>query len=297
MRINATTLFVIATAIWGSTWLGIKYQLGVVAPEVSVAYRFGLAALLLALWCMSTGRSLRFPLREHAWLVALGALLFGFNYVGVYWAERYVASGLVAVLFATLVFLNQIGMRLVYGVPLRARTIVAAVIGVTGVALLFLPELKLAQGGGSAAYGIAFGLGATALASGGNMVAIRNQRAGIPTMAGNAWGMAYGALVAAAIAVAEGVPWTFDPRPGYIISLAYLSVFGSIIAFWAYLTLIRRVGPGPAAYTSISTPVVALALSTLFEGYQWTWIAVCGVALAVAGTWLATKSPDPQPAR
>lgn len=297
MRINATALFVIGTAIWGSTWLGIKYQLGIVAPDVSVAYRFALAAVLLALWCLASGRSLRFPLREHVWLIALGALLFGFNYVGVYWAEQYVASGLVAVLFSTMVFLNQVGMRVVYGVPLRARGIGAATMGVAGVALLFLPEFKQAQSGGLAAYGVVFGLGATVLASAGNLVAIRNQRAGIPTMAGNAWGMAYGALVAALTATAQGLPWTFDPRPGYIISLLYLAVFGSIIAFWAYLTLIRRVGPALAAYTNVSIPVIALVLSTLFESYHWTWIAVSGVALAVAGTWLATTSRDPQPAR
>src|SRR5439155_8856395 len=150
---GAAGLFAISTAIWGSTWLAIKYQLGVVAPEVSVAYRFALAALLLALWCMFTGRSLRFPLREHAWLAMFGATLFGLNYVGVYWSEQYVTSGLVAVLFSTIVFMNPIGMRLAFGTPLSARTFVAATLGVVGVALLFLPELSQASHGGSAGYG------------------------------------------------------------------------------------------------------------------------------------------------
>lgn len=285
--VGVSGLFLIATAIWGSTWLVIKYQLGVVAPEVSVAYRFALAAALLALWCAATRRSLRFSLRNHADLSALGVMLFGLNYVGVYWAERYVTSGLVAVMFSTIVFMNPVGMGMVFGTPLTARTLVAATLGVAGVILLFVPELAQVRRGGDTAYGIAFGLGATLIASGGNLVAIRSQNAGIPTFPGTAWGMAYGALTAALVALVEGVPWTVDAQPAYLISLAYLAVFGSIVAFGAYLTLLKRVGGGPAAFVGVATPVIALALSTLFEGYRWTWVALAGVVLAVLGNWLA----------
>jgi drug/metabolite transporter (DMT)-like permease len=294
MRIGAIGLFAVASAIWGSTWLAIKYQLTGVAPEVSVAYRFALAAALLAAWCLGTGRSLRFSRQDHAYLAAVGATLFGLNYIGVYWAEHFVTSGLVAVLFSTIVFLNPIGMRVFFGTPLTARTFTAAAMGVAGVALLFLPELVEARGGGAAAYGIAFGLGATVIASGGNLIAQRNQRAGIPTLAGNAWGMAYGALVAAVAASVQGVEWTFDARPGYLVSLAYLALFGSVVAFGAYLTLLRRIGAARAAYTAVATPVIALALSTLFEGYRWTWVGALGVALAIAGITLALR---PQRAR
>src|SRR5713101_6280838 len=153
MRLETTGLFIICSAIWGSTWLAIKYQLGAVAPELSVAYRFGLAAIVLFAWCAATRRSLRFSAREHGYLAALGVTLFGLNYIGVYWAERYVASGLVAVLFSTIVFMNPVGMRLVFGTPLAARTFVAAALGVAGVALLFLPELTQASYGGAAGYG------------------------------------------------------------------------------------------------------------------------------------------------
>ncbi|MGH8850895.1 MAG: DMT family transporter [Casimicrobiaceae bacterium] len=289
MPIGATWLFVIASAIWGSTWFAIKYQLSDVAPEVSVAYRFALAAGLLGAWCMATGRSLRFSRRDHGWLAALGVTLFGLNYISVYRAEVYVTSGLVAVLFSIIVFLNPIGMRVFFGTPLTARTFVAAALGVAGVALLFLPELAQARSGGAAAYGVVIGVGATVIASGGNLVAQRIQRAGIPTFSGNAWGMAYGAMAAAAAAFAQGEHWTFDARPGYVLSLAYLAVFGSVIAFGAYLTLLRRVGATRAAYTAVATPVIALALSTLFEGYRWTWVSALGVVLAVAGNWLALR--------
>jgi len=285
--VGVVGLFVTATVVWGSTWLAIKYQLGNVAPEWSVAYRFALAAVLLAIWCVATGRSMRFSARNHFFLAALGITLFGLNYICVYWAERYVASGLVAVVFSTIVFINPIGMRFAFGTPLSARMFIAATLGVAGIALLFLPELTAARNGGDAALGVAFGLIGTVVASGGNMVAMRNHDAGIPTFPGTAWGMAYGAVTAVVVAIVEGVPMTFDMSAQYLLSLAYLSVFGSVVAFGAYLTLLKRVGGGPAAFVGVATPIIALALSTLVEGYRWTWIAVLGVVLAVIANWIA----------
>ena len=283
-------LFLTATLIWGSTWLGITFQLGVVPPEVSVAYRFALAALLLGAWCAWRGVPLRFSRRDHAFLAGTGATLFGFNYVTVYWAERFVPSGLVAVVFSTIVFMSPVGMRLAFGTPLSARTLVAATLGVAGVALLFLPELDAARHGGNAALGIALALVSTIIATAGNLFAVRNHQAGLPTFPATAWGMAYGALAAALSAAVTGAAWTFDPRPAYVISLLYLAVFGSIAAFGAYLTLLKRVGAAPSSFVGVATPVVAMLLSTLFEGYRWTWVAVLGVVLAVAGNVLALRT-------
>ena len=282
-------LFLTATLIWGSTWLGITFQLGVVPPEVSVAYRFALAALLLGAWCAWHGVPLRFSRRDHAFMAGTGATLFGFNYVTVYWAERFVPSGLVAVVFSTIVFMSPVGMRLAFGTPLSARTLVAATLGVAGVALLFLPELDAARHGGNAALGIALALVSTIIATAGNLFAVRNHQAGLPTFPATAWGMAYGALAAALSAAVTGAAWTFDPRPAYVISLLYLAVFGSIAAFGAYLTLLKRVGAAPSSFVGVATPVVAMLLSTLFEGYRWTWVAVLGVALAIAGNVLALR--------
>src|SRR6202140_2685909 len=217
MRMGTTALFVICSAIWGSTWLAIKYQLGAVAPELSVAYRFGLAPIVLFAWCAATRRSLRFSARAHRYLAALGVMLFGLNYIGFYWSERFVTSGLVAVLFSTIVFMNPVGMRLAFGTPVTARTLIAATLGVGGVALLFLPELDQATHGGSAGYGVALALGATVIACGGNLIAMRNHKAGIPTFPGTAWGMAYGAASAALVAIGRGVPWTFDTGAAYLL--------------------------------------------------------------------------------
>jgi len=290
MRIPNTTLFVIASGIWGSTWLAITYQLGTVPPQVSVAYRFALAALMLAAYCLATRRSLRFPRRAHPMLALFGATLFGLNYIGVYLAERYVASGLVAVVFSTIVFMSPVGMRIVYKEPLTLRTLFAAALGVTGVALLFLPELRAARNGGAAAVGIGLAFGSTAIATIGNMVAVRNYKIGLPTFPATTWGMAYGALSAAMVAFILGVPWTFEWTAGYTLSLVYLALFGSVIAFGAYLTLLKNVGAAPSSFVGVATPVIALLLSTLFEGYRWTWVSVIGIVLAVAGNWLALRA-------
>jgi drug/metabolite transporter (DMT)-like permease len=131
------------------------------------------------------------------------------------------------------------------------------------------------------------GLVATAIASAGNLAAMRNHDRGIPVLSGTAWGMAYGALSAAVVVALSGARWDFDAHASYVLSLVYLAVFGSVIAFGAYLTLLKVIGAGPASYVSVATPIVAMALSTLFEGYRWTPIAVFGVVLAVTGNWLA----------
>ena len=287
---SPTALFAIATLIWGSTWLAITFQLGVVEPEVSVVYRFALAAAILFVWCAARGQRLKFQPRTHAWLVLQGSTLFGLNYVGVYLAEQYVASGLVAVAFSTLVFIVPISSRLVFGTPVPARVALGAVIGVAGVASLFLPELRAATVGGAAALGVAFALGSTVIAAIGNLVTVRLQSDKVPTISGTAWGMSYGALTAAAIAWTSGSAWAFDWGFEYVASLLYLSVFGSIIAFVTYFQLLERVGANRASFTAVAIPVVAMALSTVLEGYRWTTTAAFGAALAFAGNYLALSA-------
>ena len=286
---SPVSLFTISTLIWGSTWFAIKFQLGVVSPDVSVAYRFALGAIVLAAWCLVTGRSLRFDVREHVYVALQGVLMFGLNYVGVYYAERYTTSGLVAVVFSTIVFMNPIAAHWLFGTAVTLRTLVAAVLGVVGVTLLFVPELWQARHGGDIALGFVFGIGSTLVASAGNMAAMRNQRALIPVLSSTAWGMLYGAATAAIMAFIAGASWTIDLRAPYLLSLAYLAVFGSVIAFGCYLTLLKIVGPGPASYVGVTTPIVAMIVSTLFEGYRWSPLAAFGVVLAMAGNWLALK--------
>ncbi|MDR0770948.1 MAG: EamA family transporter [Burkholderiales bacterium] len=286
---NSLALFLVTAAVWGSTWLAITGQLGVVSPAVSVTYRFAIAAAILWVWCWQRGVPLRFPWRVHVALAGQGACLFSLNYLSIYVAEQYISSGLVAILFSLLAVLNVFGARLLFGAPLTGRTVMAAMLGIGGVTLMFFPEFVMMDGHPEVLKGVAFGVLGTLFACGGNMMAIRNQRAEVPVWSGAAWGMVYGAAISALIGVATGVEWTFDARPVYILSLLYLSVFGTVVAFLCYLTLLKREGAGLASYVTVVAPVVALLLSTLFEGYQWTVVAALGAALAVVGNFLTMR--------
>ena len=286
---NNLGLYLASVLIWGSTWLVITYQLGRVPPEVSVAYRFALASLVLFLWCMARGLRLAFTLRDHLWMVAQGALLFGVNYVCVYLAEGQISSGLVAVAFSLIVFLNILGARVFFGTQARLAMLAGAVLGVGGVALVFLPEFRAAEGFGRSARGLTYAVAATFSASLGNLVASRNQRQGLPVIQLNAFGMLYGALLVALYAAAAGRTFAFDASAHYLLSLAYLALFGSVIAFGAYLTLVGRIGAGRAGYTGAAIPIVALLLSTVFEGLRWQPYMVLGIALCVAGNVLVLR--------
>ena len=282
-------LYSVAVLIWGSTWLVIKFQLGVVPPMVSVAWRFALAALMLLAYCAFRRRPLRFSARDHLWIALQGVLLFGVNYAGVYVSEQYLTSGLVAVVFSIVVFMNAVGMRLFFSLPIRPATIVAAIVGVAGVALVFWPEMLRFSNSGEQYQGVALAVGATAVASLGNMVATRIHRRQLPVMPINAWSMLYGAVFIAVVALASGQRFGFDFSWPYVASLIYLSLFGSAVAFGAYLTLMRRIGADRASYIAVAIPVVALLLSTAFEHLRWQLETFIGVALCLAGNVLMLR--------
>ena len=282
-------LYLASVLIWGSTWLAITFQLGRVPPEVSVAYRFALASLILFAWCGVRRLRLAFTWREHLWMAAQGALLFGINYVCVYLAEGQISSGLVAVAFSLIVFLNFLGARVFFGTPVRLATLVGAALGVGGVGLVFLPELERAAEFSRSSHGLAYAFAATFSASLGNIVASRNQRQGLPVVQLNTFGMMYGALFVGLYAAAAGRAFTFDGSIGYLLSLGYLSLFGSVLAFGAYLTLVGRIGAGRAGYTGAAIPIVALLLSTVFEGLRWQVYMALGIALCLCGNVLVLR--------
>lgn len=283
---NNLSLYLVSVLIWGSTWIAITFQYGRVAPEVSVAYRFALAALLLVGWCLLRGLRLRFTLREHGWMALQGALMFGLNYVCVYLAEQRIPSGLTAVIFSLLAILNLLGARLFFGTPVPGKALLGTVIGVTGVGFICLPGAAGTLHGDGFRTGLALVLAGTVAASLSNLISQRNQKHGIPVVQGNAVSMTYGAVLVALYCWAAGRPFGFDPSLRYLGSLAFLALFGSILAFGAYLTLVGRIGAGRAGYAMVAIPVVALMLSTLLEGLRWHgWLAL-GVALCLAGNLL-----------
>ncbi len=280
-------IYAIVVLIWGTTWYAIKYQLGVVAPEISLVYRFALAAACVFAFARATGSPLRLSLKDHRMVALQGATLFCLNYWMTYLSTQYLTSGLVAVIFTSIIFFNVVNGRLLFGTPVERRVLIAAGAGVAGVGLLFLPELRSAFEEPAVAHGAGLALAATYVASLGTMAASRNTRKGLPVVTVNAYGLAYGTIGLAAIAAIRGTPVAFDPHWPYVLSLLYLSLAGTSLAFGLYLALIKRIGASRAAYTSVLFPVVALTVSTLFEGYAWSVPAMLGLAVLVAGNALA----------
>ncbi len=283
----SAVIYAIVVLIWGTTWYAIKFQLGVVAPEISLVYRFGLAAICVFAYAHATGSSLRLSWRDHRYVAIQGATLFCLNYWMTYLSTQYLTSGLVAVLFTSIIFFNLVNSRLIFGTPVERRVLVAAAAGMLGVALLFLPELQAALGDRSIIHGALLALAATYVASLGNMAAMRNTQGGLPVVTVNAYGMAYGAIGLAVIAAIRGTPLAFDPHWPYVLSLLYLSLAGTSLAFGLYLALLKRIGAARAAYTSVLFPVVALTVSTIYEDYRWSLPAFIGLAVLIAGNALA----------
>jgi drug/metabolite transporter (DMT)-like permease len=286
---STLNLYAITTLIWGSTWLAITFQLGTVPPAVSIVWRFALSALILLAYAMWRNLPLGFSARDHLWMAIQGFFMFGISYVCVYLAEGDLASGLVAVVFSVIVFWNIIGMRLFFATPVNPVTLFAAALGVAGIVLVFWSEIASFSASGEAVRGLMFALAGTVAASLGNMTALRNQRHTIPVVPLMGWAMFYGTIFIAAYAAASGAEFSFEWTFPYLVSLLYLALFGSVLAFGFYLTLIKRIGADRAGYIGAAVPVVALLLSTLFEDLQWQIPMVIGVMLCVAGNVLILR--------
>lgn len=279
-------LYAAVVLIWGTTWSAIPFQLGVVAEEVSVAYRFGFAALILYAYAFVSRRQILLPARAYPFVFLQGALLFCVNYFFVYYGTAYLTSGIVAVLFSAIIVLNAILERLFFARRIATRFWIAALIGITGIGLIFWPEINKLSPTDHSVYGGMLVLFGTFIASLGNMAAVVNTNKGLPVLAVNAHAMAFAAVLSLVIAAALGREFNFSMRADFVLSLAYLSVFGSAVAFGCYLALLRRIGASRASYSTVLFPIVALLMSTLLEGYRWTTLAIVGMLLALIGNWL-----------
>lgn len=288
---HSTSLYMATILIWGSTWFAIKFQLGVVEPEISLIYRFALAAAFLLLFCLLSKRNLRFSASQHLFMALQGLFLFSTNYLIFYWATGLLTSGIVALLFSTVILMNIINSSLFLKQPINIGIVVGAMFGIAGIASIFWSEVAEVGNNDSSWRGLWMCLIATFLASLGNILSARNQQQGLPVVQTNAWGMAYGSFFMLVYALFQGSVFNYDPAFSYSLSLTYLSVFGSIFAFGSYLTLIGRIGSDKAAYTAVLFPVIALLLSTLFEDYRWTMAAVFGFGLVLFGNYLVLRKP------
>lgn len=288
---NQTSVFLYASTvlIWGSTWIAITFQLGEVDPLVSVIYRMALASVILFIWCKLRGIPLALQLGNHRFVAAQGVCLFGINYWMIYWSETYLPSGIIAVLFSLIVFFNIINARIFLQRPTDIKTVIGGIIGLSGICMLFYPELTKLESSTGAIKGALFALVAVFTASLGNILAIRNGNAGISVWAINAWGTFYGTVVLMIIALLTGATFAYDNSFEYTASLVYLSTFGTILAFGAYIKLLILIGPEKAGYSGLLIPFVAIILSTIFEDYQWTGLAVIGFLLAAFGNYQAMR--------
>lgn len=250
---------------------------------VSVAYRFFIAALILLSFSAFTSRNLKFSLREHLYMYLLGSLLFGLNYWLVYVAELSLPSGLVAVVFSSIIFLNIINGNIFLKARIRGYVLAGAIIGMLGIVLVFNREIINFDISSNNSLAFLLAIIAAILASLGNITSGFIQKMKIPVIESNGIGMLYGAINMLIISLIIGKPFNFDFSLPYILSLLYLSIFGSIIAFSCYLTLLGNIGADKSAYVTLIIPVIALILSTIFEGYTWSFIAIIGVLLILSG--------------
>lgn len=286
--------FVMVMLIWGSTWIVIRGQLGVVPVPWSVCYRFVTASLTMFAVAKLGGVSLALPWRDHRLLAVMGACIFCMNFNFVYRAEAHVTSGLVAVTFALLVVFNSVLGRVFLGQALSRAFLLGSGIAMLGVALLFSHELRAApQGPHEVALGVGMTLIGMFFASIANVIQSTERARAMAMPVLLAWGMLWGALFDATWAWATSGPPAFEPTLTYASGVLYLGIIASALAFTLYFNMIREIGPARAGYVNVLTPVLAMVFSTVFEHYRWSVEAAAGGALVLAGLVVAMRARSP----
>jgi drug/metabolite transporter (DMT)-like permease len=285
--------FALVTLIWGSTWLVIRDQLGTVPASWSVSYRFAIASAAMFVFARATRSCLRLGARDQFFALLIGFTQFFLNFNFVYPAEEHITSGLVALLFALLVVPNALLGWIFLRQGVSRPFLAGAAVALAGLALLFTHEIETAPTGGKTALGILLTLAAVLSASTANVMQATRRAQSLPMPSLLAWAMLWGALIDAAWAWITTGPPIFDPRPSYVAGLLYLGLIASALAFSLYFGIIRAIGPGRAAYSSVLVPLIAMALSTIFEGYRWSWEAAAGGGLALVGLLISLSARRP----
>jgi drug/metabolite transporter (DMT)-like permease len=278
--------YALTVLIWGTTWIAIKTQLGVVPIEASIAYRFAVAGALLFVGLTVAKRLQPIPLRHHPYVFLQSICLFSCNFLCFYIAETLVPSGIVSVIFSAATIFNLANGMVAFGQRPSARILVGAAFGVAGIVCLFWNEAAAATFDRNVAIGVMLALLGTWFFSVGNLVSVRNRKHGLSVASVNAYGMLYGAGIVSAFAAIRGVEFTFDPSAPYVGSLLYLAIFGSVIGFTTYLTVVNRLGADKAAYMTVLFPIVALTISMFFEDYQLGPLAALGLCAVLVGNVL-----------
>lgn len=297
-QLPVSALFTICVLVWSTTWYAITFQIGESTPEFGVAARFMLAGTCVLAWRAWRGDRLRFAWRDHGWFALQGVFLYGVSYICVYHAERHLPSGVVAVGYSASPLAGGIGAAWLFGTPLTRRFLLGGVLGLAGVALIFWPEFGKAASGshsGETTLGVAFTAGSVLLSTVGSLMASRNGQRGLTMWPALGFGMLYGGAAVLLIALVTGQSVVPPTALSWWVALLYLALAGSVVSFACYLTLLARLGAGPAGTIGVMTPILALAVSTLFEGYRPEALAGVGVLLAVIGNVLILRKPVAPP--
>jgi len=284
-------LYISVILIWGTTWFAIYLQQGDVPVPVSIFYRFLLAAIIMLVALLATRRLRRLPLRDHLFCIAQGCCVFGFNFYCFYHAASYISSGLESVIFSMSVLFNAINGMLFFRQKLSPTFIPAALLGMAGIVTLFWHDLTAAHIAPELLKGIGLSLLGTYGFSLGNMISTRHKQRGLDVFSTNTYAMFYGTAAMGVLSLAQGASFAIDLTPQYLGSLVYLSVFGSVLAFGIYFSLVGRIGASQAAYSTLLFPLVALTVSTFGEGYQWHTNAVIGLGMILLGNLVMFARP------
>lgn len=290
MKSRNTILFIVCSLIWGTTWFVIKFQIDSTSATVGVFYRFILAAILMFLFnYFVTKKPLVYPPINHLFFFFQGVFNFSLNYILTYMAEEKMSSGLVALTFTSLVYFNMIGLRVWFKKPISKNVFLGGLLGAVGIALLFWKEIMGAANGVGPVVGVLVGILATFFASTGNMFAYKNHSLKIPVVVFNSYGMLYGALFSLLVGIIRQENFTLPMNASFLFSLMYLSVFGTVIAFWAYQTLVGTIGADRAAYSSIISPMIAVVVSSIFENVPLNQFILAGIVLCVLRNLISLK--------
>ncbi|HAT1644444.1 TPA: DMT family transporter [Raoultella planticola] len=285
-------LYGLVVVIWGTTWIAIFLQQGPVSAPVSIFWRFAVASITMLAVLLVTRRLRPLALRDHLFCVLQGCCVFCFNFWCFYTAAAHINTGLESVIFSMAVLFNAINGFIFFRQQPPARFWLAAALGLVGIITLFWNDLLSNGLNASLLWGMGLSVLGTYGFSLGNMLSMRHQRRGLETLTTNSWAMLYGTLVMGAIALVRGDDFTPQWTLSYMGALLYLALFGSVIAFGAYFTLVGRIGAGKAAYSTLLFPLVALTISTFYEGYVWHSNAVIGLALILLGNLVMFARPE-----
>ena len=288
-KTNQNTLFYFITcsAIWGLTWIAIKYQIPYTDGSVAVFYRFVFSSFIMLIICLATKTNLNYATATHVRFLLQGLFMFSCNFLLTYWASSMASSALIALTYTTLIFFNMFGAFLFFNTPFEKKVVIGALVSFFGMGFIAFNEYFQRGLNPLSLAGILISLVGVVSASSGNLLSTSIRKQQIPILASNGWSMFYGAIITGLFCLVSQKSFHVNVTQEFILSFLYLSILGTVVSFWSYIKLIENIGPTKAAFTSVVSPIIALAISTFFENFHWTLFLLVGSTLCIVGNIMA----------